>query len=95
MLPGDKIDFEPVDHRVNKINAELFVVETPVLSVENYTITATCATEGATIFYYKKTLESNVLVYTEPFEAEEGVSYCFFAKNSGMLNSNFVDVDLN
>lgn len=94
-LPGKQVKFKEVDKRVEEICVELDMVDDPVITVNEGFITASCETTGSTIFYYKKTTESNVLVYTEPFESEEGVSYCFFATKSGMLNSNFVDVDLN
>lgn len=90
MLPGDKIDFEPVDHRVNKINAELFVVETPVLSVENYTITATCATEGAVIFYFKEG-DDKIYVYSAPFVMDNNTVYHFYACKGGMMDSRIAD----
>lgn len=64
-------------------------VETPVISFENNTVTITCATDGASIYYTTdgNDPEAGDDEYTAPFEITEDVTVKAIAVKDGMTNS--------
>ena len=65
------------------------IVETPVVTVEGNTVTATCATEGAEIWYtYDGSMPHvNGNKYTGPITDSNARSYRFVGIKNGMINS--------
>lgn len=84
LLPGDNIEFTHVDHRVDKINANGAIVETPVVTLQNNTITATCATENSVIVYNEN---GQLKIYSGPIQVVSNADFCFFAIKGGMIKS--------
>ena len=62
------------------------ICHTPVISCSNNTVTITCATDGATIYYSVD--EAEYVVYTEPFAIDADCSVSAYAVKDGMLNSS-------
>lgn len=92
LLPGDNIEFTHVDHRVDEINANGAIVATPVITLDDNTIIATCATEGATILYIQDN-ELHIYDSENPVTLTGDEQFRFFAIKGGMINSE--DVDFN
>lgn len=65
------------------------IVETPVVTIEGNTVTATCATEGAEIWYtYDGSMPHvNGNKYTGPITDSNARSYRFVGIKNGMINS--------
>ena len=68
-------------------------VATPVLTVDGYTVSAVCATEGAVIYYTTdgSTPSINSSVYSTPVTMQ-GKEFRFVAVKNGMVNSNEASV---
>lgn len=96
LIPGNGAEINPVDERVGKIDTSIGgMVASPVISVSNNRVTATCETEDATImFYIKDDSSPRFAIYTAPFKIGADMTLIFWAQKAGMMSSLPVVSDL-
>lgn len=93
MVDGENIVFGQEENRVETINTdviELHKVKTPEVSMKDYVITATCATEGANIYYTDDGSVPTVFskLYQGPINVDHDATYSFVAVKNGMIDSD-------
>lgn len=96
LIPGNGVEINPVDERVGQIDSSIGgMVASPVISVSNNRVTATCETEDATImFYIKDDSNPRFAIYTAPFLIGADITLIFWAQKAGMMSSLPVVSDL-
>ena len=94
LVPGENVEFEPKDHRVTEVSSQgggsdVPIVATPVVTVDGRTVTVTCATEGAEIFYTTdgSMPTINSTLYEGPISVTKTIHFRFVAVKNGMVNS--------
>ena len=94
IVPKDEtVIIEQDANGVLYISTNISKVATPVLTVDGYTVSAVCATEGAVIYYTTdgSTPSINSSVYSTPVTMQ-GKEFRFVAVKNGMVNSNEASV---